>query len=455
MRIAYVCAYSEIASGGDSRVAWELARYMAGYTNNEIWMICPGRDFSIQKDAIEQRLHIQTVPSVDCIEGVSLFSPTFSNVATLYYVLDNLKPDIIHSHNFDPCSFAIQGWAISRNTNFVYTGHLLATSINEWQDFNLGKALESIISISLVAYTRRFYKNCSRIICLNDFAKEDYVKFTKEPSKMVVIPNGHKFNYSKSKCKSLENSNEYNLLFAGYINERKNQKFLIEMLKFLKTEKKVNLLLAGTFMTKEYENVIKKGIRNLPKNRSVKILGFVEHNELLEMFDKVHYVVSAALAEVQSLFIIESLAAGTPVIGLENTTILELVKNGYNGIILRKDTRPEDYANIVSEYLDNSDKEYKRMCKNSVDSVRFLDYENISNRYNNFYKELVKEGSLLEEKNFFSSMGRIFKWDFSDLRFNGKKLSYDIAFGLISAVIVSGTSIVNIYNNSKERKSKN
>ena len=76
MKIVYTCPYSEIAAGGDSRVAWELARYMAGNTENEVWMLCPDIEYSIKKDHIESELMVRTLKSTDVKDGVRIYSPT-------------------------------------------------------------------------------------------------------------------------------------------------------------------------------------------------------------------------------------------------------------------------------------------------------------------------------------------------------------------------------------------
>ena len=452
MKISYVCAFSEIAHGGDSRVAWELARYMAKNTQNEVWMICPGESYIVKNDDIEPHLKVQIVPSTEAIEGVRLFSPVLNNVLDLYHILDELNPDIIHAHNPDPLAFVIQGWTITRKKPFVYTGHLLASNINDWQSFNLGKAIEKVIGVSLRIYTKTFYKNCTKIICLNKYAEQDFIKFTNEASKMVVIPNGQIFKENVNKSSDIEKSPEYNLIFAGYISERKNQLFLIESLKYLKTKNKVNLILARVFLDKDYEKLVNKKIKGLPNNCFVKLLGFVDHEKLLLMYEHVHFFVSAALAEVQSLSIIEALGTGTPVIGLENTTTLELVKNNYNGITLKAKSSPIEFAYEISGLLNISNKEYIKLSKNSRKSVRFLEYSNVAKQYQYLYMSLHKKNNLVQEDyKVLEIFGRFFKWDVSNLRLNGKKINYNIALGLMSTIFVSGMGLVSIYNGVKEK----
>jgi glycosyltransferase involved in cell wall biosynthesis len=453
MKIAYICSYSEIAYGGDSRVAWELARYMAKNTDDEIWMLCPGEKYCIKKDNIEPLLQIQYVPSVYVTEGVGLFSPTLSNVSSLYNLLDNLNPDILHAHNFDPLAFVLEGWALTRKRPFVYTGHLLATQINQWQDFNLGKAMEGIISTSLKTYTREFYRNCTKIICLNKYAKDDFVRFTKAPEKMAVIPNGHIFDNYLPKSVNIEKDNEYNLLFPGYISERKNQLFLIEMLKYLKTPKKVTLSFAGLFMTKEYEKLVKQAIKTLPRNRRVRLLGYVKHEKLPSLYSKTHYMVSGALAEVQSLSVIESLASGTPVIGLANTTTSELLR-GNNGRVLEKEASPEKFAKILDDFLSISNSKYEDLSKESIKSVGFLDYKNVSKQYSHFYSSLLRQKNIIHSKSIANRFRKVFHWKAVNSRKGGNRITYNLALGIVSTAIVAGAGAIKTYNTVKKYTKK-
>ena len=57
--------------------------------------------------------------------------------------------------------------------------------------------------------------------------------------------------------------------------------------------------------------------------------------------------------------ILEALASGTPVIGISNETIDELI-NGKNGIKLEKDVTPKQFAKTIKKFLDKNDKQYEK-----------------------------------------------------------------------------------------------
>lgn len=450
-----MCTYSEIASGGDSRVAWELARYMSKETDNEVWMICPDTSYDSRKDIVEEKLMVQTVTSNKIFEGVNIFSPTILGIRKIYKILEKLNPDIIHAHNVDPLAVVVQGWAITKHVPFIYTGHLLATQFNSWQDLKLQKAIEPLINESLEAYTKNYYKNCTNIICLNKFAKEDFVTFTKQPSKMVVIPNGHTFLESKIEHISLRKDSTYKLLFSGYISERKNQLFLVKMLREIDSKKKIELTLAGACMTPEYKELVEEAIKDLPSNIKIILPGYVEHNTLLEMYNNTHYLVSAATAEVQSLSVIESLAIGTPVIGLANTTTLELINNGKNGEVLDINSTPKQFAEVLARYLDKTGDEYEKLSKNSIESVKFLEYSNVAKRYCELYKNLItKKSKPITDENTWEKLTRLFKLnEEKGIRVKGN-INYALFLGIMSIAVVGGLGIITATQKLKKLKDK-
>ncbi len=453
MKIVYTCAYSDIASGGDSRVAWELARYMAKDKNLEVWMLCAGKRFSISRDSLEPALMVQTVSSADVAEGVNIFTPTPSMTKRIYEILDQLNPDIIHAHNYDPLAFAIQGWALARRRPFIYTGHVSASQIYALQNLKFGRAIEKVMTISLKEYTRIFYNNCSKIICLNTSAKEDFAKFVKKDSNLEVIPNGYVFNKIDEEHIKLGNCKEYNLIFPGYINENKNQKYLIEMLKYLHTDKPVNLYLAGKYMFPKYEKKISELVNTLPQNRKVHLLGYIEHEKLLGMYKSSHYLISASLIEVQSLTVIESLASGTPVIALKNDTTSELIKNNYNGEILPQNSSPKKFARVLEKYLNKKEETYKMLSRNSRQSVDFLDYSNVSETYLKLYKLACRSSVRVpSSKNILDNIGKIFNWDIRHISPNTKEFYHNFAITIVTPIVAAGVGAIGMYKILKRKK---
>ena len=79
--------------------------------------------------------------------------------------------------------------------------------------------------------------------------------------------------------------------------------------------------------------------------------------------------------EVQSLAVLEALASGTPVLGLSNETIDELVDASVGGR-LPKNTPPEEFARAVRTLCETDKDSYKGMCHDARKRVARYDWSN-------------------------------------------------------------------------------
>jgi hypothetical protein len=80
--------------------------------------------------------------------------------------------------------------------------------------------------------------------------------------------------------------------------------------------------------------------------------------------------------EVQSLVIIEALASGTPVVGLSNETVDELVDES-DGICLSKDASPDAFAAAIQSVCSLPPGEYTALCEQARERVKDLDWSNV------------------------------------------------------------------------------
>jgi hypothetical protein len=109
---------------------------------------------------------------------------------------------------------------------------------------------------------------------------------------------------------------------------------------------------------------------------NVTITGKVAHSEIPAYLERTHVMVSASRLEVQSLAIIESLASGTPVIGLSNETVDELVDEQV-GVRLPGDASPEQFARQVERLCSLPPDEYERLCLNARQRVSGMDWDDV------------------------------------------------------------------------------
>jgi glycosyltransferase involved in cell wall biosynthesis len=210
---------------------------------------------------------------------------------------------------------------------------------------------------------------------------------------LFEIPNGRAIRHF-SRCETPDiNSDQKILVFVGYITDRKNQAFLLEILKELPENYVLQLI--GKPLNPKYLEELKAYCE---KNNltNVEFLGQVEHEQIPDYLETAHVFPSASKMEVQSLVVIEALASGTPVVGLSNETIDELI-NDEVGAWLAKDKEPRDFAKQIMRICNLPAEDYKVMCQTARNRVAHLDWSNIVLTTSAAYWELMKTKTSITE----------------------------------------------------------
>jgi hypothetical protein len=153
----------------------------------------------------------------------------------------------------------------------------------------------------------------------------------------------------------------------------------------------------GKALKQEYKEKL-QGYISQHDLHNAEFVGQVEHERIPEYLEKAHVFPSASKMEVQSLVVIEALASGTPVVGLSNETIDELV-NTQVGCWLEKETPPEEFADRIRDICQLEQGEYEEMCRQAQKRVKHLDWSEIVEQTTAAYQEIREaKPSRSEEK---------------------------------------------------------
>ena len=381
MRVVYISLFEEESyGGGEGRVAHELAQHFAA--RQEAVLICPGDETGLQE--VEGDLDLFTVRSAG--EGhVKVAALTARDVNRMFNFLERFDPDVVHAH--EPASICLIGqiWAKMHNVPFVYTAHVLPSKALEFGALDQIKWLQSSLSESVAKQSfRDFYDNCDAIVALNRFAAADIRGFGYE-GRLLIIPNGRDLGrFQACQCADI-GSTQKTLTFTGTMTERKNQLYLLKALQHLSSSYQLQII--GEPLNPEYAQRLRTFAdqQNLSNARFV---GKVAFDEIPTYLEQTHVFVSASKAEVQSLVVIEALASGTPVVGLSNETIDELVTDEV-GAALPKQTDPQTFARAVERVCTQSEGDYAAMCQKARECVQRHSWENVIDLTVEGYRSLL------------------------------------------------------------------
>jgi 1,2-diacylglycerol 3-alpha-glucosyltransferase len=362
MKILVVSSHEEEFGGGEGRLAYEFAVEMS--KRHDVVLIYPGRVPETQPGLTLRVLSIRSMDfTLPALRG--------TEIRGLLRFLDEFRPDIVHSHTPWFLGVVAQAWSIIHRVPFYFTAHELPSKMVEWglvrylKGFMQSRLLHALTATYLVTFCR----NSTGVVALNTAAARD-IRGIGYRGRLVVIPNGRTLAMYDGTGPADIRSREKVLTFVGDFGPRKNQRYLVTMLNHLPEE--YRLLLIGHDVDHRYRREVDSAISPRLRHR-VTFTGKLDHSRIPSELAKTHLWVSASLMEVQSLAVLEALASGTPVLGLSNETIDELIDSTV-GMRLERSATPAQFAGAVRAICETDEESYSRMCRSARERARPFDW---------------------------------------------------------------------------------
>lgn len=304
-----------------------------------------------------------------------LSDTTFSK--RIYYeitkLLDKIKPDICHVHNFVPLiSPAIFYACKGKRIPVVQTLHNYRLLCSNAYLFRNGKLCEECLGKSLYNSLKYGCYRNSRIqtfaiacmvekhkklgtwnncvdayICLTEFAKKKFIEGGLPKEKLFVKPNfirvDEEINYTEG---------EY-FFYMGRLDETKGISVLVDCFKNLE---KITLIVAGN-------GPLKRNFENISKN--IIFLGHIDSIQIKECLkNSVALIFPSVWYEGMPMSIIESFSMGKPVIASNLGAMSEMIEDGKTGLLFEPGIS-EDLISKVNWAIGHKEK-MKQMGINAI-----------------------------------------------------------------------------------------
>lgn len=381
MKIVYGVYCSESYGGGVGEVAYEIASAFS--QKHQVLLVRTGPKTRIKKVSPNYSQLI-----IHSSSDGEIFIPRLNleSMRYLFMVLDRFNPDIIHVHDNGPLNFLLQVWAVKHQVPCFYTLHLLPTKTSEFGAKEFSKKLGRLIDTDIAQnYLLLFLNNCDAVVAPNKEAEKDVLKFG-YTGRCFIIPNGRYLKlYDKGEPSEIVQK-EKRLIFVGHLCERKNQEYLLRVMRYL--PKNYVLDLMGPYLDEGYLRKVKE-YREKNHLTNVNLVGKITHSQLPRYLKKSHLFVSASRMEVQSLVVMEALASGTPVVGLSNETIDEFIDDSV-GRKLPKNTPAKEFAKRVDEICNLGQADYVKLCQKAKERVAGFDWDQVVAKTKEAYFEMIE-----------------------------------------------------------------
>ena len=161
----------------------------------------------------------------------------------------------------------------------------------------------------------------------------------------------------KNAYRNAVKKNHPDLNLDSRLAEEKNVTFLIENQKeLIKHNKKCKLMIIGDGPDKE---MLMNQAKELNVDKNVIFTGKIPWEEIHEYYQMANIFVSASNTETQGLTLLEAMAAGVPVVALDDEAFRDVVVDDLNGYLFKDD---KGYISSINKLMDDK-KLYNRMSK--------------------------------------------------------------------------------------------
>lgn len=307
-------------------------------------------------------------------------------------IIDNEKPDVIHTNNLVGLSVIPWICAQKKGVPVVHTLRDFSLMCSKGTMFKKGRNCKvRCLDCKILSDYKRILTNKGFVQFLvgnSQFMIDRHKSlgfFSNVPSKRIfngvtiLKKNNENYNSQSEQINDISKSDKLKFFYMGRIEETKGVKLLLDTFKDLTT---AELYLAG----KIYDYDIKKNIENNKYPSNIKFLGYINPESILPQIDIL--IAPSLWHEPLPRVILEAYSFQKPVIGSTRGGIPECIRDGETGFLFDPEDK-ESLKKIVMNLV-NKPEIINSMSSNIDRYLGNFDIEISVNQYIEVYNKLCK-----------------------------------------------------------------
>jgi glycosyltransferase involved in cell wall biosynthesis len=212
--------------------------------------------------------------------------------------------------------------------------------------------------------------------------------------KVIFLSNGIEMDKIKPKSYNKGKKKRIVIIHAGRIGFEKNVDVLIKAFAVVSAKcPEASLWIVGDGPSLPE---LKKLAANLKVRKKIKFFGAMPRNELLSLYPKADFFATASTIETQGIVVLEAMASGLPVVGVDALALSEIIRPGHNGYLARP-FNPGDLADKCIK-LANSPEKIRQMGENALASIQEHDLDFVVKKLVCIYNRFIAEKKKKAEK---------------------------------------------------------
>jgi len=225
------------------------------------------------------------------------------------------------------------------------------------------------------------------ILTTSKFMQDEIIKrYSINPKKIHYILNGVNDKFKSKKIKSKFDIKS--VLYIGRFVKRKNALSIIKAVPdIVKKNKRVKFIFIGGGFTEGtyYENQIKKEIAANKTNKYIEILGWINHDKLINFYKNAYLLIHPSTYEPFGNNIAEAMSAGVPVISTNGGGPKEII--GKSGTLINV-ANSKSISKTINTYL--SDLIYRnKMAKKALAKSKNFSWDKNAKITSKIYESII------------------------------------------------------------------
>ena len=187
--------------------------------------------------------------------------------------------------------------------------------------------------------------------------------------------------------KALRNYQGLKLLYIGVIEERRNAKFLIDVLSLVKAVRQdAKLVLVGRFGSRDYETEFKLHLESYSLQDSIVHIERMEQSQLAAIYRTCDLFLFPTRYDIYGMVLLEAMYFGMPVISTVNGGSDIMIRDGENGFLINEYEAKAWAAKVMEVVNDSLMKE--RVGKTATETIiHDFTWDALAERFVMVYKE--------------------------------------------------------------------
>lgn len=366
MKIIQITPHYPPHLGGMEQRVRDLSERLAK-KGNEVEVLTS--DYQCKKNKIPSRKNLK----INYLKSFYLAHNPIS--LSLPFKIKKQENTIFHLHLID-AYFSSVSYILFKLKKLPYVAHIRG-------DIQTSGKMGFLLPLYKKIFLKRILRNANKVITLNEDYKDMFIKrYNLDKSKVAVIPNATNFNVVKKTRKDLHTPAR--LLFVGRFSVDKNLPQLIESLAYIKNKNFIlNLVGEGEELPR-----MNKVIESKKLEKKVKFLGQLNKEDLYKEYIKSDIVLLPSKVECFSSVLLEAMATATPIIASNIPGTRAIIKNNYNGILVKP--TPKKIAEAINKLIENKSLR-ESLARNGLKEIQKYSWDKIVEQTEKVYEEVLND----------------------------------------------------------------